>query len=297
MFGYIRPYKPELKMKEFEQYKACYCALCHTLGENYGHFSRMFLSYDFVFLAMLLWAKEEVAEYSKERCIASPFCKKLCCKKNLALEVSAGYSIILTYWKLKDSVADEKFFKSLFSKICAFFLKKAYKKAVTLFPDFDKKVRENLSELSLMEKQKEPSIDKTADKFALILAAASACEDGLKSRVLRQILYHTGRWIYIADAINDLEDDLRAKRYNPVAARFALSDAKIDDEIKSQLKVTLNHSLNDIYSAYALLEPTAWNGVLMNILYLGMPDVTEKVFTGELEDVNRILPKNKDFRR
>ena len=38
MFGYVRPFKPELRMKEYEAYKAVYCGLCkecagHTGGE------------------------------------------------------------------------------------------------------------------------------------------------------------------------------------------------------------------------------------------------------------------------
>ena len=297
MFGYIRPYKPELKMKEFEQFKACYCALCHTLGKIYGHFSRMFLSYDFVFLAMLLWPEDEKPGYIKERCIASPLCKKLCCHENGALEISAGYSVILTYWKLKDSASDERFFKATVSKFCALLLKKAYKKASEKYSDFDKSVRENLAALSEMEKNSEPSIDKTADKFALILSAAADSEDGVKARVLRQLLYHTGRWIYIADAINDLGEDLKANRYNPVVFRFSISDSIIEDDTKLSLKTTLYHSLNNIYSAYSLLPSNVWSGVLMNIIYISMPDVTEKVFTGEIEDINRIFPKNKDFRR
>ena len=297
MFGYIRPYKPELKMKEFEQFKACYCALCHTLGKNYGHFSRMFLSYDFVFLAMLLWPEDEKPDYIKERCIASPLCKKLCCHENGALEISAGYSVILTYWKLKDSASDESFFKATVSKFCALLLKKSYKKASEKYSDFDKSVRENLAALSEMEENSEPSIDKTADKFALILSAAADSEEGVKARVLRQLLYHTGRWIYIADAINDLGEDLKANRYNPVVFRFSISDSIIEDDTKISLKTTLYHSLNNIYSAYSLLPSNVWSGVLMNIIYISMPDVTEKVFTGEIEDMNRFFPKNNDFRR
>ena len=297
MFGYIRPYKPELKMKEFEQFKACYCALCHSLTENYGKFSSLFLSYDFVYLAMLLWQENENPEYTSERCLASPLCKKLCCKRNKALDIAAGCSVILTYWKLKDSAEDEKFFKASFSGICAALFKRVYRKAANRFPEFDRKVRENLSELSDLEKLGSTSIDKTADKFALILAAASDfCSDS-KKRILYQLLYHTGRWIYISDAVNDLAEDMDAKRYNPVAARFSLGKPILEPDYTEWLKTTLIHSVNDISAAFALLAPGPWSGILMNIIYLGMPDTTDKVFTGELKDINRVFPRNKDFRR
>jgi hypothetical protein len=31
MFGYVRPYRDELKVKDYELYRAVYCGLCHSL--------------------------------------------------------------------------------------------------------------------------------------------------------------------------------------------------------------------------------------------------------------------------
>ena len=31
MFGYIKPFKPELKVREFDTYQAFYCGLCRQL--------------------------------------------------------------------------------------------------------------------------------------------------------------------------------------------------------------------------------------------------------------------------
>ena len=59
MFGYIKPYKPELKVKEFDTYQAVYCGLCRQLGEAFGPFAKLTLSYDFTFLAMAAMALRE----------------------------------------------------------------------------------------------------------------------------------------------------------------------------------------------------------------------------------------------
>lgn len=53
MFGYVRANKPEMKIKDYEQYKAVYCSLCRELGRSFGIVPRMTLSYDFTFLALL----------------------------------------------------------------------------------------------------------------------------------------------------------------------------------------------------------------------------------------------------
>ena len=59
MFGYIRPNKPELLVKEYDLYKSAYCGLCKRMGKDYGRLSRLALSYDGTFLAMLSMRSEE----------------------------------------------------------------------------------------------------------------------------------------------------------------------------------------------------------------------------------------------
>ena len=54
MFGYITICKPELKIKDFERYKAFYCGLCQELKEKYGMGGQMTLTYDMTFLVVLL---------------------------------------------------------------------------------------------------------------------------------------------------------------------------------------------------------------------------------------------------
>ena len=53
MFGYVRPHRGELLVREYQQYKAVYCQLCRQLGKDYGVLARLTLSYDCTFYAML----------------------------------------------------------------------------------------------------------------------------------------------------------------------------------------------------------------------------------------------------
>lgn len=281
MFGYIRPLKDELKVREFDQFKACYCALCHTLKENYGHFSRFILNYDFTFLAMLLWDENDAPSYKCGKCIASPLKKRTFCMSSRALQICAGYSIILAWWKLRDSVSDERFFKSLRDRALSILLRKAYKKASRAYAPFEQIVRSNLDELRKLEKSGNSSLDACADKFALITKAlASESIDNEKYRPLEQLLYHTGRLIYIVDACDDLESDIRNGSFNPIEKRFDLSKGKMTNDMKETLKTTLMHSSNLIGAAYELLPPNAWSPIIRNTIYLGMPDVYIRVLNG-----------------
>lgn len=279
MFGYIRPLRGELKVCEFERFKACYCGLCHALGAKYGFIARFVLNFELVFLAMLLWDGE--AEIAHKRCIASPCRKKACCKRNAALDICAGYCVILSWYRLRDAIADEPPIKALPYRLAALFLRGAYRKAARELPDFDRAARAKLRALAEIEATGVTSIDSSADKFALILAdAVPDTLNDAKMRPLNELLYHTGRWIYILDAYDDYKQDVLAGRYNPIAAKYPPEGGAIPDEAVERLKTTLTHSNKLLCSAFELLPESAWTGTVENIIYLGMPDVFTRVING-----------------
>ena len=282
MFGYIRPVRGELKVREFEDFQACYCGLCHCLGEKYGLSARLILNFDFVYLAMLLWRPEEDVSFRSRRCIVSPCRKKRCCRRSAALEKAAACSVILAWWKLRDSVNDERGVRRLAARIALMFLGCAYRKAAGEYPGFNGEVRRRLDELSELEKARCDSIDRTADKFALLLAGAAEGETPeARARELRQILYHTGRWIYIVDAGDDLAEDMRTGGYNPLRERFCLEGGALDEKARETLETTLAHSRGLCVTALELMPATRWTGTLRNIMDLGMEQVAKSVLAGK----------------
>ena len=79
MIGYVIPDKGELKVSEYELYRAAYCGLCHALKKRCGFGARMALSYDLCFFAMLLCgARGEKMAVCRKRCPVSPFRRKTC---------------------------------------------------------------------------------------------------------------------------------------------------------------------------------------------------------------------------
>ena len=51
MFGYVKPDIRELKVKEYDAYRAIYCGICKSTGRSLGQAARLALTYDAVFLA------------------------------------------------------------------------------------------------------------------------------------------------------------------------------------------------------------------------------------------------------
>ena len=281
MFGYVRPYRDELKVREQREYETLYCGLCQALGRRHGFLARMFLNYDFAFLAMLLDGEKPVT--GRYACPARLWCKRKNCASGAGVDAAADAGTILTYWKLRDTVADGSFWEKTGARLLSRLFQGNYRRAASNRPDFDQAVRENLEALQQLEKEGCPSLDRTADTFAKILAAAAPADgDPARRRALEQLLYHVGRWIYLVDAWDDMEEDKRRGGYNPISARFPGQES----ENRDYMRTTLRHSLNLARSAGALLELGYWQGTVENILYLGLPAVEELVFSGQWKAAN-----------
>ncbi len=287
MFGYIRPIKDKLTESEYKLFRAAYCGLCHSMKKRCGFASRFTLNFDFTFMAMLLSGADEGHDECR-RCIAHPFKARKCRCGSAAFNDVADMSIIFSYLKLADNVRDEGVLRSIVSRLAMLCLFRGYKRACGKKPGFSAAAKALLRELELLEDSGCDSLDRTADKFALILAeAASVSADKERGRVLRYLFYHIGRLIYIIDAIDDLPDDLERGSYNAVSHRFSLDEPVLDDTAACSLDLTIRHSINLIASDYQLLSETEYSGILTNIIYLGLPAVASEVLRSRLPETSK----------
>lgn len=280
VFGYVRPPLEALPKEEADRFRRAYCGLCHTLGERYGPAARMILNYDFTYLAILLSEGTEGAS-CRRRCVSSPVQPRDYQPATPALELAADESVILAYWQLRDGVEDHGLWKGLGYRASAFALRGPYRKAAAARPDFDAKVRQQLAALAALEREKCPSMDRAADSFAQLLAAAAAdVSDPVRRRVLEQMLYHLGRWVYLIDAADDLQKDAASGNYNPVALRYGLTGGKWDEESRRAFAKTLDHSIHMIATAFELWDFGVWRPLLESTVYTGLFAVGRAVLEG-----------------
>ena len=168
----------------------------------------------------------------------------------------------------------------------------AYRRAAELRPDFDRHVRDCLDELSALEAERCPSMDRAADTFARILqSAAATVDDPVRRRVLEQMFYHLGRWIYLVDAADDLREDAAAGRYNPVALRYGLTDGKWTEESRQAFAKTLDQSVHMIATAFELWDFGVWRPLLENTVYTALFAVGRAVLEGTFR---RRSPKRRE---
>lgn len=287
MYGYVRPNRGELKIREYETYRGVYCGLCHTLRKRYGAVFRFAVNYDFTFLAMLLAGSEPVS-VSEKRCPYHPLRRTGCPAESASMDAAADYSVILAYWKLHDSAEDGRFAEALGARFLRLLIRRGYRRAAERRPEFRLAVEENLRKLSRLEASKCESLDAVADRFALILQSAAQDEaDENRRRVLSELLYHLGRIIYILDAADDLAEDVKEGNYNPLIYRFDAKDGKLSEEDETELRRSMQFSHNSMASAFALLDRNPYTDILSNILFFGIPMVTQSVFSGAWRKTGR----------
>lgn len=276
VFGYLRPYKPEMKMKDFAVYKAVYCGLCRTLGKRYGFIPRLILSYDATLMAIISMSlQKDCCGFDKCRCPIKPYKKCDAANENPSLDYWADASVILGYHKIKDNVHDSRGAKKFLSRVALLFASRPYKKAVKNNSFLAERAAEYIEKQNEVEKARCTSIDKAAHPTAQLMAQLLThnSQGGAQVRVLERMGYFIGRWTYLADAADDFEKDKKSGEYNPFVA------AGVDD-IKSAAQPLLNSCIAEITTALALLDMRRYADIINNAFYLGLPEVKKAVLSG-----------------
>lgn len=276
MFGYVRIAKPELKVKEYETYKAVYCSLCRELGRTYGLWSRFTLSYDFTFLALINMSLSAGCDpIERKRCVFNPFKKCNYCKSNEKLKMPAAAAMIMSYYKLKDNIKDEKGIKKLGFICLKPLFAHARKKAAKSYPAIEQIVHEYIEKQDALEKQNSSSLDMAADltAYALGKILTECSDDKVQKRILDRIGYCIGRYIYILDAACDLEDDIKSGSYNCLKSEFS---GNREEFMKKRILPQLYVCSNEAGKAFELLDVKKYKSILGNIIYLGLEDTFKK---------------------
>ncbi len=274
MFGYIEPDKSQLRLWEYERYRAVYCGLCRSMGKHTGCVSRLSLNYDYVFLAMIRSALMGVEpKFEPSRCMLHPFKKRAMAIDDRVLEYCAEVSAVLAYHKVLDNIADSRGAKKLafaaLKPVCG----GIYKRADTV-SELGEKVAELLYKMSALEKSEEVTPDTLADVFGQIMAEVFTygLDGETERRIAAEIGNHTGRYVYLADALDDAERDIKSGEFNPFVKQYGKEKLP---EIKESIKTAVLLELSRLEAAVNLVDFSHCPGyeeIVKNIIYLGMPE-------------------------
>lgn len=277
MFGYIMPDKSELKVKEYEMFKAFYCGVCKSIGKRIGNVPRITLNYDLTFLALVLISlSPDNVKVAQKRCMLHPAKKKNIIIDNNIIDYAADMNIILSYHKLKDDEIDNKSIVAKAGSICLY---PYYKKLRYKYESKCAAIENNLKCLFDLEKSGCTSLDELAEPFSKIMEEVITydplCENKKNDEILRWMGYNIGKWIYILDAYDDMEKDAKNNKFNPIIASYG--NEAYSEEVKERIHFILIYSLDQIIKAYELMNGKKVRGIVDNILNIGMLKKTENI--------------------
>lgn len=291
MFGYVRPYKSELLVKEYDMYKAVYCGLCKEMGRHYGIATRFALNYDLCFYTMLaLNYSKQCPKLKKGRCTFNPAkkCNYLSLGDN-AYHKASALTVLMSYHKILDNIKDDSFAKALVSRLMLPLFHFPAKKATKQFPKLSEILKEMTANQNLIEQDKVASIDACSEPTAKAMAEIFKDIDEKDSIILEQLGYFLGRWVYIMDASDDLKDDMKNGSFNPLVSHMERNEISINDrkKVEEECNYILNNNIARIIPAMNLLENGMYTSIIENVVEKGFPQLQKEILFLRVRDKER----------
>lgn len=280
MYGYVVPPKKTLSLEDYALFNSFYCGTCICTGKLMGQRARFATNYDITFLNLLLHdLLSQDVTFEVRGCVFNPK-KRPTVKANELMNKIIAANIILSYYKAEDGVVDGDGIKYGVAKRS---LKSSYKKAKEILPEADAIVKCKYETLRSLEQANTIGIDKVSDVFASMLMEVAAlllgdksCDDSLK------LIYNIGKFVYLVDALDDIDDDYKAKRYNPFLAELSYNGReRFFAENAEFIGFVLNITVNRAIECFNNLLFTQSYDLLKKIVHIGLRQKVDELLSSK----------------
>lgn len=279
MYGYVVPEKSKLKTADFVLYRSFYCGICCQTGELYGQLPRFTTNYDFAFLSALLhdYAAADIV-IEEHTCVLNPVKRKAVLQPNPLLERLAATNIMLAYQKAADGVIDGDGIKYRAVRRILF---KPFDAARKTYPEIWSVIENGYAAQREVEKSCVTSVDRAADPFAGLMRKLPDTILGVQTDDnLKGLCYNIGKFVYLADALDDITDDRKHKRYNPFIAAYGFKDGTRKDFIaahRAELEFCFTSTAARVEICFRAMKFTQSYNLLENIVCDGLKSKTEQL--------------------
>ncbi len=298
-------------MREYTRYRSLYCAVCKSLGRQFGQLPRLSVSYEAAFLALFFLSfREDEKEARDEACIANPLIKHPVAAPDPLIDFASLVTAALVYGKGQDDLEDGQWFRAL--PQLALFRRaadKLRKEAPGLVDEIELALHElrafERMELSLCQ-ERETADSNPANESGTALSeqvrkraeTAAAYSGRVLGAVMSETARHAempgeelaklqgifqimgtalGEWIYFADALDDAKKDAAKRRFNPFMGLSAEARLALAEQLMREREETLD--------AHAALLPYYKDAaIVQNVICEGLP-----------RERARLVAKTRDF--
>ncbi len=283
MFGYINPDAPYLFKKDETLYKALYCGLCKSIGKGCGQKARTSLTYDMAFFAAILHniAGEDVKIIRRRCCLHWIRRRPVVACDDIMLTVGK-INATLAYFKLTDDKKDgDK--KGILRRLYY----KAYKITRKTRPDIVEIIERHTAEQDALEKRGCAVIDEAAEPSALMMKELSALVLGGKATADTDgLFYDLGKWVYLIDAVDDYDKDVKKGAYNVLFNAFGeKTRAEMAKSHEKEMVFLFDALFADMRERLFKIKFYFNRDLTDNIILRGIPVKTRALFYGGAKKV------------
>lgn len=278
MFGYISPDVPYLFKKDEQLYKAMYCGLCKSIGAGCGQTARTALTYDMAFTSTLIHnIRGEDVKIKKERCALHLIKRRPVAQKDETFIAIGCINTALAYFKFCDDKADGERRGAL-----RHLYKKGFKLAQKKHPQAVKILERYTARQAALERDGCAVIDCACEPTADMMSELSAYLLGeFATENTQKLFYNLGKWVYLIDALDDYDKDVKKGRYN-VLYNVYRSPCKAEAVAagEEELKFIFDMLFAEMRQALAGIKFYYNHDLTDNIILRGIPLKTRKLFYG-----------------
>ncbi|MDY2736672.1 DUF5685 family protein, partial [Intestinibacter sp.] len=194
------------------------------------------------------------------RCKLHPF-KKTIKRTNEITDYIADMNLFLSYLKCVDDWKDEKKFSR---KLYSFLISRKIKKIRKLYPEKTDKLENILKASREYEAKNEYDIDKIAVYSGELMAQIFLYREDEWRESLYKMGFFLGKYIYLMDAYEDIEKDVKKGNYNPFTEIY--KNENFDDFVQKILTMMISECARE-FENLPIIEDV---DILRNILYSGV---------------------------
>ena len=295
MLVYIKTQRDDLRICDFCLYKQQYCALCQGIGKKYGIVYRLILSYDMVFLALVLENFETEMTPLSFKCPTNPFKKINTSISNNVIEYCAFINYYLSVLKLEDDIIDEK---NNVKKIILKFFKhnSQYQNILNTYGAKLNVLSELMSKINSLESEN-ACFDQLSNLFGEFFVELFQLffklykEDCVIEKYdnLYSLCFNLGKWIYIIDAYEDYNEDMQNGNFNLLQNIMKEDDS--DNKLNAHKKIAMINKILILKMEKSFHEIT-WNKykeILYNIVSLVCTNTYFKILHEKYPEIESII--------
>lgn len=282
MFGYLNINK-KLEDGQRGLWQTFMCGLCFSTKKLFGNVPRLFISNDINLFNVLFHSVQQIdVQLEQSRCFSHPVKKRTVQKPTELTDKIAVANVLLTYLNIYDDVVDGGGAKK---KAALALFKKAYKTAAKTWAQLDETFCLRYNQLRELEKSNCNSLDAVAHSFALL--SQDFCKQILGEKTsdyAETLCYNVGKWVYLIDALDDAQKDVKKHNYNPFISCYGVATAAELSQHKEEITFLMYAVLNRIAQSFNDLNLTKYVCVLKNVLLESIREKTQQVLNKLFEN-------------